>query len=117
VTDLAIDKDTNDLVFSSDGFLSLTTDAQALAQRLDIRLAMVRETYFLNLDFGVPYYTEIFRKGVTKLFLDSVYIDEIYSTPGVGAITSYKSTFDTKERSYSAKFTVTYNGATVEVSI
>lgn len=117
MTDLTIDKDTNDLVVSNDGFLSLVTEGEALAQRLDIRLAMVRETYFLNLDFGVPYYTEIFRKGVTKPFLDSIYIDEIYNTEGVGAVTSYKSTFDTKARSYSAKFTVTYNGATVEVSI
>ena len=97
----------HDIELGSGGDLQLTENAiQSLGQRLKIKLLLFKNTYFMDLDFGIPYYEEVFVKGRSKKLLDAVFKQAIFETPEVGSILNYRSEFDRKERKYSPTFTV-----------
>jgi hypothetical protein len=61
--DLALDPADDDLLVS-DGLLALVRGADAVAQRLRLRLALVRGSWFLDLGEGVPFLERVLIKGV-----------------------------------------------------
>jgi hypothetical protein len=61
--DLALDPADDDLLIS-DGLLALVRGADAVAQTLHLRLALVRGSWFLDLGDGVPFLERVLIKGV-----------------------------------------------------
>jgi hypothetical protein len=61
-----------------DGF-----DPAEFAQRIRCRLRMFKNEWFLNTDEGVPYFDEIFEKGITDGRVVSIIQGVIVGTPGV----------------------------------
>jgi len=105
--DIKLNNTTHDLELDSSGNITLTeTVPQALGQRLKIKLLLFKNTYFLDMNFGIPYYEQVFVKGATKKLLDAIFKQAIFKTPNVGAIISYKSEFDRPNRKYSPVFSV-----------
>jgi hypothetical protein len=105
--DILLGISTHDLELDSSGNIQLTqTAAQSLGQRIKIKLLFFKNTYFLDLDFGIPYYEQVFIKGTSKKLLDALFKQAIFRTPEVGSILTYKSEFDRVNRKYSPTFTV-----------
>jgi len=107
MTDLKLSTQTNDLDLSNSTDIQLTSTAvESLAQRLRIKLKIFTNTYFMDMDFGIPYYEQVFVKGASKKLLDAIFKKAIYDTPDVSAIVNYRSEFDRANRRYLPQFTV-----------
>ena len=99
--------------------LTLTDDSnsESLAQRLKIRLAMFKGEWFLDTDFGIPYFQEIFVKGMTKDQLDAIFMAKIRATPSILALSSFSSTLVGASRAYQMQFTVTTTNGTQAITL
>jgi hypothetical protein len=101
--------------------LSLTNEdnAESLAQRIKIKLSMFQGEWFLNTDFGVPYFQKIFVKGTNKAKIDAIFKEQIKSVPGVDSITKYNSSINGNTRSFTLDFEVmsTFGVQRIKLSI
>lgn len=99
-----------DLKLSSTGDIdwdniTLTEDnSESIAQKLRITLRRYLGEWFLNINKGIPYFQSILIKGVTKEFVDTLFIDEIVNTQGILRVVEYISVI-TPEGVYTAAFT------------
>ncbi len=86
----------------------LTTDnAESVAQKIKIRLKRYQGEYFLDTTIGVPYFQEILKKGVSKDYVDTIFIDEITETIGVETLDTYESILDRSSGVYQFSFAAT----------
>lgn len=84
--------------------LKLTEDnLESVAQKIKIRLLRYFGEWFLDNTVGVPYFQEILKKGTSKDYIDTLFIDEISNTVGVRRVVSYSSVID--KGVYKASFT------------
>ena len=106
--DLLIDyNDTNDAVWNNGPLTrEFTTQpfTQTVAQRLSIRLHTFLGEWFMNVEYGVPYWQRILGIKNTKESVDLIFQQQILLETGVKEITSFTSTFE--NRNYSATFQV-----------
>lgn len=114
-----IQLDINGDIDITDDSMSLTfDDVEAVKQRLSIRLKAFRGEYFLDLGFGVPYFQQVFIKGISQGVIDAVFKNQINDTPGVAQVTSYSSTLIASSRDYSASFKALLDsGETIEGTV
>jgi enolase len=92
--------------------------AEAVAQRLTIKLNTFLGEWFLNTTTGVPYYQQIFGKVRSKAAIDIIFRQQISSEPGVLEITDFFSDISAG-RTYSLTFRVrtTQNQITETITI
>ena len=83
MTDLALGND-GQLDFS--GGLSLVKDDDALLQRIKVRLRFFVGDWFLDLGFGVPYFSRVFVKGPNQADLYQIFQNLLATTPGVALV-------------------------------
>lgn len=96
-----------------DGNILLTTSVvQMVAQRLYIRFRTHTNSWFLNLDYGVNYFDDIFGKGKSKTGLDAIIRSIINQDQYVESIKTFTS--KVTGRNYSCKFSVSVYGDTTE---
>ena len=105
-SDLELDTTNHDLVVNKD-LVFIEDTADAVTQRLRVKLKFFKGEWFLNTDFGVPYYHSIFVKGVEKVKVDELFKAEIINTEGVLSVETFDSTFNTATREYSMTFSCT----------
>lgn len=116
--DLKLD-DTGDLDISTlDLQLTSLTGREDIRQQLLTRLQFFQGEWFLNTDFGMPYFQTIFRKGVTKEVVDNIIRRQIMDVAGVVSVENLNSTLNFRTRDYTCTFkAVCDDGQTVEVTI
>ncbi len=102
--DLKLDKDTHDLVIEGKDLVVIEDTPDSIVQRLKILLLSFQGEWFLNIDYGIPYYQSILRKGITQSKVDNIFRQQILDTEGVVAIISFTSTFNAFSREYSLTF-------------
>ena len=110
MSDLQLDS-TGDLLISDFSFQLTFDDTEAVKQRLQIRLKAFVGEYFLDTDFGTPYYQQVFVKGISQGVIDSVFKDVIIKTTGVARISSYISNLNRTTRAYSADWKAVLNSS------
>lgn len=117
MTDIQLDN-TGDIDIS-DYTMSLTYDlTESVKQRISIKLKFFKGEYFLDTTIGIPYFQQVFVKGVNKGVIDSIFKNAISRTDGVDKILFYTSTLNNSLREYSANWSVQLvNGDTVEGTI
>lgn len=93
VRDLALDPATGDLAITA-GRAALTSGADAVAQRLRLRLALWRGEYVLDQGVGIPYHDRLGRKGTAPALLEADLRAAAASCPGVDALESFVMTVD-----------------------
>lgn len=103
--DIALDKDTHDLLIT-DGGLQTVSEADQLEQNLKIRLRFFFSEWFLNVNKGLPFYSDILVKNPNVPNIDAILKAEIKDTEGVEEILEYESIFDNTARTYTINFTV-----------
>ncbi len=87
--------------------LSLTDpDSESLAQRLSIKLQFFKGEWFLDIDFGIPYFQEIFVKPFIQSAMDAIFKNQILATPDVVALVQYASQFNRSQRTFAVEFIV-----------
>lgn len=111
-TELALDPSTWDM---PDRFEFLT-EADALVQRIKIRLRFFKGEWFLDQRLGVPYIEKILVKRPDRAIIDNLFVKLIATTPGIAKVTQFRSTLDAKTRTLSCDFVaVLKTGSTIIV--
>jgi len=103
--DFALDQDTHDLLFV-DNTLQIVDAADQLEQNLKIRLQFFSAEWFLNINNGLPFYSDILVKNPNIPNIDSIIKAEILDTDGVEEILEFISAFDNTKREYTITFKV-----------
>jgi hypothetical protein len=86
---------------------------EVVGQRLYIRLRTFREEWFINTEYGVPYWQRILGRKISKSAVDLIFQEQILAETGVQEITFFNSTFI--NRKYSLQFRVRVsNGQEIE---
>lgn len=104
---LLLDLNTHDLVVKNHKFDEVVTVANDLEQRLKIKLLFFKEEWFLDTSYGIPYFQEIFVKGVDKDAVDDIFKTAIASERDVISLSKYVSRFDPTFRTFHLDFEVT----------
>lgn len=74
-----------------------------VSQRLVMRLKTFKGEWFMDKEYGFPYFQKILGKKVSKDYIDKVYREEILKEVGVEAIITFKSNICLQRR-YSLRF-------------
>lgn len=77
---------------------------EVVGQRLYIRLRTFREEWFINTEYGVPYWQRILGRKISKSAVDLIFQEQILAETGVQEITFFSSTL--VNRKYSLQFRV-----------
>jgi hypothetical protein len=95
----------------------LVDSPATVAQAIRTRLLLFRSEWFLDVNEGTPWMTEVLGRGTTALY-DNAIQDRIRETPGVIALTAYNSVLDRAKRALTISATVTTRyGSSATVSL
>ncbi len=86
--------------------LALVEGAAQVGQRLKTRLKSFLGEWFLDTDFGVPYFQEILKKGPDLNRVIAVIQEQILADAEVLEITDFQTTYDNGARAFSYRFRV-----------
>ena len=78
--------------------LQMTTDENAVAQRVKRTLLLFKGEYFLDAELGIPYFDEILGTKNSIDSIRSVFVSEISNVEGVQEINSFDIAFDNLSR-------------------
>lgn len=106
MTDIALNPVTHDILVENNDIRLTNSLSEATTQRLKIRLQFFLEEWFLNREFGIPYFQQIFQKSLSDEEVDLIFKETISSTPGVERLVSFESDFNHSTRILSLKFKV-----------
>lgn len=116
MTDLLLDRDTHDLVIVN-GDLVLVDGIDLIRQRLKQRLLTVKGEWFLDTTIGLPYFTELSKKGITQSRTRSLFITQIEGTQGVNKVTRLSLDFNSRTREIMLDFVVDTQFGPVEMML
>jgi hypothetical protein len=102
--DIKINPSTGDLELSSTGDIQWTSEAEAVAQRLRIRLQFFKGEWFADTRVGIPYYSDILLKNPSKRLVLSIMSEVILGTPGIARLVSLDYTLSRPTRELSLVF-------------
>lgn len=111
MTDLKLDN-SGDLEVQDGRLVLLPTIQEASRQRTQIRLLTYQGEWFLNVNYGIPYFQQILIKTSDTGPIDSILKEAILEDPDIYQIEEFSSTISLN--TYHLKFTaVTYSGEIV----
>lgn len=113
--DILLDETTHDAIFVN-GTTPVTEGiADGLKQRLKIKLLTFKGEWFLNTNYGTPYFQQIFGKRRSKSSIDIIFRELIEEDGDVVNIIKFNSSLSSN-RTYSLSFTVkSTTGQTIEI--
>lgn len=95
------------LELDGNGELILITGLAALRQKIDQRLALFKDTWFLNTNRGVPYLQEIIKKPVDPGLVASILNAEILKETEVLSVGAVSADLDRETRKFTYGATIT----------
>lgn len=96
---------TGDMVFGGDQASIHRDSPEAVAQVVESRLNLWSGEWYLNLNEGTAYRTEVLGKR-TEATRDPVLRDRILASPGVTEITAYSSVLNRETRGFAVSATI-----------
>jgi hypothetical protein len=100
--------------------LKLVSDDDFIIQRVTIRLKYFINDWFLNINFGLPYFEEILVKNPNAVAISDLIKNMILTTPGVEEITEFTFDYQAAQRFLAINFKATTTSGqeiTVEVEV
>lgn len=114
--DILLDEETHDVIFQNGSTPVTENIADGLKQRLKIKLLTFKGEWFLNTNYGTPYFQEIFGKGRSKGSIDIIFRQLLSEDEDVLSIVRFSSTLS-NDRTYTLSFAVqSVTGETVEIN-
>jgi len=96
--DYYLDPNTHDVVVSNFTLATTQDKADLITQRLKIKLLWFMGEWFLDENYGIPYFQEIFIKGIDLNDIDDIFKDAIANEDGVLDLLEYSSEFNNSTR-------------------
>lgn len=94
-----------DSTFGSGSTAFLVNSAATVAQAIKTRLLLMEGEWFLDVNEGTPYSTQILGRGTSSTY-DRAIRDRIFGTEGVTGISSYSSSLSRPTRALAVNATV-----------
>lgn len=117
MTDIILENNTNDITFDGDDFaLFEEGDNSIIAQRLEIKIRSLKGNWFRDINYGIPYFQEIFSEANNGALADTYIKQIIINDPDILSILSYTSELEeqTWKIVFSGKLS---NGQTLEINL
>ena len=114
--DILLDFTTHDAVFVNGQTVVTGERTEVVAQRLLIKLTTFRGEWFLDTEYGVPYW-DILGKKIKKEAVDRIFQQAILEERGVREITFFSSTFTNRVYSMTFRVRVTSGDETSNITI
>jgi hypothetical protein len=115
--DFYLDPTTHDLDVSGFDIKTTPDTTAALLQRLKVKLMFFKGEWFLNTNFGVPYFQEIFVSANAKDDADTAFKLAITQMQGVERLLKFSSTYNNTTREFLIDFSVQFNGEVITTSL
>jgi len=113
--DILLNEDTHDAVFVNGATPITSSVSEGLKQRLKIKLLTFRGEWFLDTNYGTPYFQEILGKNRSKGTLDLIFRQILTLDKDVVNIVRFESKLSTN-RVYTLTFSVVgRDGITIEI--
>ncbi|QKJ86691.1 Phage protein [Paramixta manurensis] len=91
-------------VVFENGLLQYVDGAERIRQQLEFRLSIFRGEWFLDSEFGTPYFQSILGKRLTINGAISVIKTEIRAVEGINDISNFRWSLDRANRKLSVEF-------------
>ena len=117
MADLLLDTRTHDLVLTAAGDTIVVTDVDLIRQRIKQRLLSIEGEWFLDVERGLPWFTEIIGKGAEQEQISALLATAIADTEGVDSLIQFDLTIDRRARSLFLQFRVTALGTEIAEDI
>lgn len=92
--DLALDPQTGDLALArgADGLrrASLTSGADAVRQKLHLRLGLIQGEYAFDVTAGIPLFTGVIGKASGRAVAEAIYRRAVVTCPGVATLETWR---------------------------
>ncbi len=111
MSDIALNSDWDIEITGSD--LTLTTGADTIKQHISQRLKTFYGEWFLNMEIGIPYFQQIFKKNPNPVIVDSVFKREIINTPGILQLKEFSLDLNPVARELSLAFKALCTGGEI----
>lgn len=116
MNDLELDVNEHDLLITNGDLSLLNSDAKVSRQRLHINLLFFRGEWFLDLDYGVPYFQTILKKGATKTLVDNIIRQVIRDSYKIENIIRFESELQDSTYTVSIFEALTTDGEIVSIT-
>lgn len=93
-------------LYLNKGEIAIVSDSDEIAQTLDTRLKTITGEFFLDTNYGIPYWDTIQNANNISV-LNVAMKNTILGTTGVVSILDFTSNLDTQSRTYTISYTVT----------
>lgn len=103
--DLRLDL-SGDLALTAGGDLDIVSGDEAVAQRLLFTLRHFQGEWFLDTEFGVPWFQKVLRKNPEGVVVEAVLKQAILATEGVLALERFEAAWDRGRRALTVQFQV-----------
>lgn len=103
------------LTIDNQGLMVVVTGLEALRQKINQRLLLFQDTWFLDSTAGVPYLQEILKKPVDSGLIASIFNSEILKESEVVSIGAVDADLDTQTRKFYYKATIKTIFGTLEI--
>lgn len=117
--DLALDPATGDiaLTLGSDGLrrASLTSGADAVRQKLALRLGLIAGEYPFDTSVGIPLFSQVLGKASGRDVAEAMYRRCIATAPGVREVESFRMTIGADRRAAVAFRAIAESGEVIDV--
>lgn len=114
--DLPIDQETGDLNIVN-GDITLVDGAEAVRQRLSVKLRTFLGEWFDDPTFGVPYKENVFTKPTRIQLIHATFVQAILTVPGVQKfIEPLEFDFNRSTRLFNISFAVQTDSGIVEIN-
>ena len=114
MSDIKLDSN-NDIAVENNDILIITA-SEEVRQRLLQNLRAFKNDWFLNLEAGVPYFENVFRKDYSIEVINTILKDVILNTPGVIELLSLETNIDDSLRQLTVAFEVKSTDEIISVS-
>jgi len=99
------------------GRFALISGVDEINQRINVTLRHLQGEYFLDIQDGTPWYTDLLGSKSAIAEVNLVLRSRVLSVPGVLRINSFEADFDNTTRAYSITMSVQTSDGVIEVDL
>lgn len=98
MNDLELGLESHDLVIENGDLRLLNGESKVARQTLKLNLLFFQGEWFLDLEYGVPYFQSILSKGASKELVDSIIKQKILESYRIQSIQTFRSSITNNTR-------------------